>query len=423
MDEIKMEPGSDPMGIQTSCIADVEEKTPLSQEGNLLDLDVTKIKTECIDHRYDVKSEMTYEEAAVPIDFPIVKNEAEEEFCELDQVKEEINLEVTAEENEVLTESVAVSHNSGVATWYENIPKEEDMGTDEKKYDCDSATLRSHGVVHSRDKRITCDVCGRNFSNLGHLKMHARVHAGENVCGKLFTKSKYLKIHSQVHTGEKPLSCKVCGKKFSFLGNLKKHSLVHAGEKPFSCDLCGKGFSLSGNLKRHSRVHRDKPFSCDVCGTSVSKYVSLKRHSRAHVGEKPFTCDLCGRAFSLWGNLNSHSCVERFGKSLSCDVSERSCKEDTRVKRHSCVSMEEKPCSCDVCGRRFSSMDSLKSHSHVHTGEKQLNCHVCHRRFSYEGSLKTHLRDVCEKRCAESSIVKDIESSTEGKSHTSTVAV
>ncbi|XP_069671071.1 uncharacterized protein [Periplaneta americana] len=104
MDVIKMEPGSDPLGIQTSGIADIEEKKPLSEEGNLLDLDVTKIKTECIDHRYDVKSEMTYEEAAVPIDFPIVKNEAEEEFCELDQVKEEINLEVTAEENEVLTE-------------------------------------------------------------------------------------------------------------------------------------------------------------------------------------------------------------------------------------------------------------------------------------------------------------------------------
>ncbi|XP_069670245.1 uncharacterized protein [Periplaneta americana] len=106
MDVIKMEPGSDPMGIHSSGIADVEEKKPLSEEGNLLDLDVTKIKTECIDHGYDVKSEVTFEETAVPIVFPVLKSEAEEEFCELDQVKE-VKLEVTAEENEVLTESMS----------------------------------------------------------------------------------------------------------------------------------------------------------------------------------------------------------------------------------------------------------------------------------------------------------------------------
>ncbi|XP_069669282.1 uncharacterized protein [Periplaneta americana] len=106
MNVIKMEPGSDPLGIETSGITDIEEKKPLSEEGNLSDLDVSKIKTECIDHRYNVKSEMTFEETAAPIAFPVLKSEAEEEFCELDQVKEEVKLEVTAEENEVLTESM-----------------------------------------------------------------------------------------------------------------------------------------------------------------------------------------------------------------------------------------------------------------------------------------------------------------------------
>ncbi|KAJ4425937.1 hypothetical protein ANN_27563 [Periplaneta americana] len=103
MDVIKMEPGSDPMGIQTSGIADIEEKKPLSEEGILLDLDVTKVKTECIDHRYDMKSEIVFQESAVPFDFPMLKSEAEEELCELDQVKE-VKLEGTAEENEVSTE-------------------------------------------------------------------------------------------------------------------------------------------------------------------------------------------------------------------------------------------------------------------------------------------------------------------------------
>ncbi|XP_069670241.1 uncharacterized protein [Periplaneta americana] len=98
MDVIKMEPECDPLAIQTSGIADVEDKKPSSEEGNSLHLHVSAIKTECMDDRYEVKSEM-------PFDLPIVKSEAEEVFCGLDQVKEEVKLEVTAEENEILAES------------------------------------------------------------------------------------------------------------------------------------------------------------------------------------------------------------------------------------------------------------------------------------------------------------------------------
>ncbi|XP_069669964.1 uncharacterized protein [Periplaneta americana] len=102
---MKMEPDSDPLAIQTSDNADTEERKLLSEEGNLLDFHFTEIKTECIDHRYDVKSEMAYEEAAVSVDFPIVKSEAEENSCELDEVSDEGKPEVMGEENEVLTES------------------------------------------------------------------------------------------------------------------------------------------------------------------------------------------------------------------------------------------------------------------------------------------------------------------------------
>ncbi|XP_069670936.1 uncharacterized protein PF3D7_1120000-like isoform X5 [Periplaneta americana] len=105
MDVIKMEPECDPLAVQASGIADVEAKKPSSEEGNSLHLHVAEIKTECMDDRYEVKSEMPFEENAVAFDLPIVKSEAEEEFCELDQVKEEVKLEVTAEENEILAES------------------------------------------------------------------------------------------------------------------------------------------------------------------------------------------------------------------------------------------------------------------------------------------------------------------------------
>ncbi|KAJ4425884.1 hypothetical protein ANN_27510 [Periplaneta americana] len=76
-DLMKMEPDSDPLAIETSDNADTEEGKLLSEEGDLLDFHFVAIKTECMDHRYEVKSEMTYEEAAVSVDFPIVKTEAE----------------------------------------------------------------------------------------------------------------------------------------------------------------------------------------------------------------------------------------------------------------------------------------------------------------------------------------------------------
>ncbi|XP_069671047.1 zinc finger protein 235-like [Periplaneta americana] len=313
MDVIKMEPGSDPMAIQASGIADIEEKKPLSEEGNLLDFDVTKIKTGCIDHRYDIKSEIVFEESAVPIDFPMLKSEAEEEFCELDQVKE-VKLKVIAEENEVLTESVSVSRNSGVAEFFENIPEEDDG----KKYDCDicgltfldSARLKSHYLVFKSHKEFNGDVSGKCFSRSRDFEKHSRVHSGAkpfrcDVCERRFSESNDLKRHSLVHTDGSSFSCDVCGKRFSRLYNLERHSRVHSGAKPFCCDVCGKCFSRSNDLKRHSRVHtNERPFSCDVCGKCFSRSEVLKKHSKLHI-----SCDVCGKCFSRISTLKSHSVV------------------------------------------------------------------------------------------------------------------
>ncbi|KAJ4425919.1 hypothetical protein ANN_27545 [Periplaneta americana] len=75
MDVIKIESEIDPLALERSNNTDVVEQNSLSQEGNSLDLHMTKIKTECMDHSYDLKSEVTFEETSVPFDFAIVKSE------------------------------------------------------------------------------------------------------------------------------------------------------------------------------------------------------------------------------------------------------------------------------------------------------------------------------------------------------------
>ncbi|XP_069671032.1 uncharacterized protein [Periplaneta americana] len=194
MDVIKMEPG-DPLAIKKCDNTEMEEKKPLSQEGNVLHLQVTEIKTECKEHCTDPKSEMTFEENPAPLGIGIVKSEAEEETCALDQVKEEVKLEVTTEENDIITESIAVSEQNGETTDCDNISRDEDL----------------HGIK----KICKCDICGKRFSRSENLKTHVRVH-----------------------TGEKPYPCDVCGKFFSHLVNLKTHIRVHTGEKPYRCDVC-----------------------------------------------------------------------------------------------------------------------------------------------------------------------------------------
>ncbi|XP_069673426.1 52 kDa repressor of the inhibitor of the protein kinase-like isoform X2 [Periplaneta americana] len=93
VDDIKTEPMVDPLAIQP-CDDAVKEENPSGDEGNLLDLHVTRIKEECIDESNDHTSEMKFEEIILPNNFPVVKCEAETHLIDGDLL-EDVPLQLT----------------------------------------------------------------------------------------------------------------------------------------------------------------------------------------------------------------------------------------------------------------------------------------------------------------------------------------
>lgn len=110
-----------------------------------------------------------------------------------------------------------------------------------------------------------CPTCSKVFSKASLLARHATIHTGESLADleemmRSFESSRgcliQLEDHRIVISGEKKFSCEVCGRRFTQEVTVRAHMAVHTGERPFECPFCEAKFAQKSNLRAHvSRLH------------------------------------------------------------------------------------------------------------------------------------------------------------------------
>lgn len=124
-----------------------------------------------------------------------------------------------------------------------------------------SAEVKNEAEVNqasNQQEPLSCTYCDQTFAEISQLASHVQSHMALftcEVCGKAFKQKGTLKTHMIVHQKERPFGCGYCKKRFKLKSHLKEHERIHTGEKPFSCPVCRMCFTRSNPMKIHLRNH------------------------------------------------------------------------------------------------------------------------------------------------------------------------
>ncbi|KAJ4425914.1 hypothetical protein ANN_27540 [Periplaneta americana] len=203
MDVIKTEPEDDTFDLLLQDTKyNKEQNKALSEERNFLDQHVTGIKEEYVDQSSDLLSEIKFEEDPVPVSFPVVKREPENDFFDVDRVQQEQKVEVSSEENEV--ERIAATNEGNVSSEFYSIVLAENETVCEISKTSDVSGKPARTREDEKQFRFELSkICFSNSAKLsGYLaKDTGKKHSKCDVCGKCFARSRYLKSHESLHRG------------------------------------------------------------------------------------------------------------------------------------------------------------------------------------------------------------------------------
>ncbi|XP_069669295.1 zinc finger protein 454-like isoform X2 [Periplaneta americana] len=345
----KMERQIDPLSIGISKNTDIEEQKPLSQERNVLDLQVTGIKTEYMDRSCNVETEMTFHETPVSKDFPVVKSEVEE-GNDLDLHVTEIKTEYMDPSNDLKSDITCKKFPVPINCPIVKSEVEEGnvshlevtcMKTECVDQSCDvKSEIKVHDTtpVPSSFSMVKSEV-HENLFNVDRIQKEQKVKVSSEE-DKVLTESIVHDAENSVSREHDGINCeedilKQCGSNRPDCSNISDVS-----RNTTKCNICNQVFVTQQSLKHHFHIHTiKKSFHCDVCGRCFLRFAELKQHAPIHTGERQFKCNVCGKGFTRLSHLSNH---ERIHKG-------------------------EWPYKCDVCGKGLSALASSWRHARIHT--------------------------------------------------------
>ncbi|KAL2082344.1 hypothetical protein ACEWY4_022162 [Coilia grayii] len=257
--------------------------------------------------------------------------------------------------------------------------------------------LQRHMLCHTGQRPFACQMCGRSFRQLCHLKLHLRTRACLKQTSKP-VKKKDKNVSRNISGGNKSLTAAVsemyadssendcttrvqnslglgtCGPDLSVVERVKGKSLHSSEPVPHDSGCLRQVGAVGGHsdqMPKTSCSNLPEPpqlntfrivHECPVCLKCFTSPSKLKRHCLIHTGQRPFQCYMCQRAFRQLAHLKVHYKVHERSGSKTPFLQKRGAK--THPSR--AATPQQKAFTCNHCGWKFRHPTHLTVHLQNH---------------------------------------------------------